>query len=740
MDSTDFLNDLNQQYQDRFKTENTLLSFQEYLNEVSHAPHTHLRDAPTYIRDMFDYFGTEDIQRPYGTFKRFKVFDAPFDQGRDRVVGQEKVQNQIYGLLTDFVRIGRANRLILLHGPNGSAKSSLIQCIMRGLEAYSQCAQGALYTFNWVFPSQRKESASIGFGQTKGLGSLDSFAHLSGQDLESRIPSDLRDHPLLLVPKENREALLSSLLNDDVKLPLSLQEGDLSALSAEIFDALLKSYKGDLAEVFKHIQVERFTISRRYRRGASTVDPQLRVDATVRQVTADRNLSTLPASLQHLNLFQPMGHLVEGNRGMVEYNDLLKRPVETFKYLLSTCEQGMVRLDQVSLSLDSVLIGSCNFEHLEAFKEIPDFTSFKGRIDLIQVPYLLDMELEKDIYQDQIQELSEWLELTDDLSEILAIWAVMTRLERPQPVHYPSDMKPIIENLTPYEKAKLYAYKQTPIRLKNDERKRLSGLITDLFNEPRPDSVYEGLIGASPREMKALLMSAARNQKNKKKQEKAAFTPLNLFAAIKELCTQESLYPFLRRKPSGTYYQPKDALKVVSEWYFIRFEERLHQAMGLVKTEDTFDLWLKYIDEIKYAVQGEKKAHALTGRYEDPDETFMRQIESRVHIKGKAQQYRSECIQRIASYRLSNPDSDLDYKQIFEEELRLIQESYFEEQKTTTRLHLDELLMYLHDRSQLQNEQTQRAERTLASFNTLGYPSSCIEDVLYTLLEKLKKE
>ena len=162
--------------------------------------------------------------------------------------------------------------------------------------------------------------------------------------------------------------------------------------------------------------------------------------------------------------------------------------------------------------------------------------------------------------------------------------------------------------------------------------------------------------------------------------------------------------------------------------------------MGLVKTEDTYDLWLKYIDEIKYAVQGEKKPHALTGRYEDPDETFMRQIENRIQIKGKAQKYRSECIQRIASYRLSNPEVDLDYKLIFEEELRLIQESYFEEQKKTTRTQLDELLSYLQDPSQLQDEQSQRAQRTLDSFSSFGYPSSCVEDVLYALIEKLKND
>ena len=75
-----------------------------------------------------DHFGAEDAQTPRGSVRRFKLFDLDFDgEARDRrVAGQEEVQNAIYRVLGNFVRAGRVNKLILLHGPNGSAKSSIV--------------------------------------------------------------------------------------------------------------------------------------------------------------------------------------------------------------------------------------------------------------------------------------------------------------------------------------------------------------------------------------------------------------------------------------------------------------------------------------------------------------------------------------------------------------------------------------------------------------------------------------
>src|SRR5205814_2344368 len=107
-----------------------------------------------------------------------------------------------------------------------------------------------------------------------------------------------------------------------------------------------------------------------------TVEPQLAVDARTRQMTMDRSFGSLPSALQSVSLFEYQGELVDANRGLIEYSDLLKRPLEAYKYLLGTVEQSHVSLDNVILYLDTIFIGSSNESHLAVFKEIPEFQSF----------------------------------------------------------------------------------------------------------------------------------------------------------------------------------------------------------------------------------------------------------------------------------------------------------------------------------------------------------------------------
>ena len=95
---------------------------------------------------------------------RWRLFDCPFDGGKDALMGQEEVQAAVYRLVSNFAREGRTNRLILLHGPNGSAKSTFVACMQRAMEHYSTLDEGALYKFNWIFPSQKLTKGGIGFG------------------------------------------------------------------------------------------------------------------------------------------------------------------------------------------------------------------------------------------------------------------------------------------------------------------------------------------------------------------------------------------------------------------------------------------------------------------------------------------------------------------------------------------------------------------------------------------------
>ncbi len=190
----------------RFRAGRRVLSFAEFLALFDEQPVRYSRDASRYLRDVLDHYGTSQAHHPWGEFTRYNVFDLPWEAPsaygeepahprkgpspdqprlpRGALIGQEHVQEEIYRSLSNFAREGRPNRLVLLHGPNGSAKSTIAQCLMAGLEHYSTLDEGALYRFNWVFPSQKTIRGSLGFGHDQASASpAASYAHLPDQEV-----------------------------------------------------------------------------------------------------------------------------------------------------------------------------------------------------------------------------------------------------------------------------------------------------------------------------------------------------------------------------------------------------------------------------------------------------------------------------------------------------------------------------------------------------------------------------
>ena len=194
----------------RFSSGRLLLSFSEYLDLFSQEPIRQTRDASRYLRDVFDHYGTTQVEYPFGKFTRFKLFDLPWEKTeggrfpRGSLIGQEAVQGEVYRALSNFAREGRPGRLLLLHGPNGSAKSTLVACLMRAMENYSAQPEGALYRFHWVFPSQKTMRGSLGFSaRESGTGArVDSstYAHLADDQIDAKLLVEVRDHPLFLIP------------------------------------------------------------------------------------------------------------------------------------------------------------------------------------------------------------------------------------------------------------------------------------------------------------------------------------------------------------------------------------------------------------------------------------------------------------------------------------------------------------------------------------------------------------
>lgn len=739
-DPRERLGGLGTEVREAFSRNRRVMSFAEYFALLVREPARQARASAQYLSDVFDHFGTERVRHPTGTITRYKLFDCPFDDGRRRLIGQEDVQNRFHRTLGGFVREGKNNRLILLHGPNGSAKSTFVDCLARALERYSSLEDGALYRFNWVFPSEQLSRQGIGFGGARGDGaSTDSYAYLGDDLVDARLRCELRDPPLFLLPTARRREILEGALAAAGTTGFVLSDyvlhGRLCHKCNQIYEALLHSYQGDYAKVLRHVQVERFYLSRRYREGIVTVEPQLSVDARVRQVTADRSLGALPPALQSLNLFEVGGDLPDANRGLIEYSDLLKRPIEAYKYLLGMVEQGRVNLDTCMLHLDAVMVGSSNEGHLALFKEMPEFTSFKGRLELCRVPYLLDHTVERHIYDEQVVKGALHKHVAPHIAEAAALWAVLTRVRKPLADKYPKGLAELVARLDPLDKVNLYAGGEVPDAFSAEQAADLRAAAARIYSESDSYPNYEGRSGASPREIKSLLLNAAQNP------DYPCLSAPAVFEELEELCKNVTVHEFLKQEPlPGGYHENRKFIATVQERYLDVALDEVRTSMGLVEESQYVSLFSRYVQHTSQWVKKEKVRNPVTGEYEDPDEELLGEVERTLGVGPKKADFRGEIIAAVGAWGVEHPGEKPDYARIFPRHLSRLREAYFERQRKTIRKTAEDVLVHLGAGSTgpavLDREARQRVEATLVTMRQrYGYCDACARETISLLLK-----
>ena len=725
-----------------FDQNKRVLTFDEYIGLIAENPTRTLRGSAAYLLEMMDYFGKSPVKNEKGMF-RFNVFDEPVDGIAPKVVGHERVQNEIYRTLKNFVRQGLNNQLILLHGPNGSAKSTLIHALMNGMEKYSETTEGANYTFNWIFPTESMTKGKIGIGTPypSSKDSADSYAKLTDDEIAAKMTSELKDHPFLLIPKQERLNFLNELIGKDKAaklwstMPNYLTQGDLDQRSKMIFEALLTSNNGDYRKVLKHIQVERFYYSRRYRRGLVTIEPQMHVDASYGMLSYNKNISSLPPSLQSLNMFTVTGDLVDGNRGIVEYSDLLKRPIDTFKYLLTACETGTVSVGPTITSLDAVLLGSTNELQLDAFKEFPDFSSFKARIHLIRVPYLLSVKEETEIYSLVLPQVAGDKPITPHVAWAAGLWAVLTRLKKPNPVNYPGSLNQIIGNLTPLDKARIYDGEDLPISLGSEEKKQLKSQVNDLKQEYGHVPYYEGRIGASVREIKNILYDAANSSQ---------FPTLSPLAFLQELetfvNTKTSEYDFLKQEVKDNFHDAREFIHVVTKEYLEILDHEIKDSIGIYETFQWEELLKRYVTNISHVLKKEKIKNVITGKHEDPDSSQILEIEMILGAPMKdpeLEEFRKNVIAQVGAWSLDNVNKAVSYREVFPEYWKKIERHYFEAQKGQITKMAQALNTYELETGGAHTEGGKLAKQTVEKMKSkYGYTDEAAKEVIAFLVKK----
>lgn len=757
MTSSQVLGQLDQLTKKDFENNRRILSFEEYLALLGEKPDQQGRGSARYLLDMMEHFGTTTVRvaGPQGpTLLRYNVFDLSDDATSRRVVGQEEVQAQIHRALRTFVRQGVNNKLILLHGSNGSAKTTIIHSLMAGLEQYSRESQGALYGFNWIFPIEKIVKGGIGLqsGYALAKDKLESFAKLADDEVLARIPCDLKDPPLLLLPPDQRRAFLEKLLGPAraasvwEKLPNAHSRGDLCHRCKQIFDALLMLNGGDLRKVLMHVQVERLYLSRRYRRGLVTIEPQLHVDAQYQQLTLNKGMGTLPPALQGLNLFTVTGDLIDANRGLVEFSDLLKRPVDTFKYLLIACETGAVNVGSTIAYLDTVMLGTTNEVQLDAFKEFPDFTSFKARIELIRVPYLLSVSDEMRIYEPELKQVAAEKHVAPHVGWALAQWAVLTRLKKPNSINYPPTISSLVSNLTPIEKARFYDTGEMPVALSADDRKVLRSAIRRLREEYQNIPYYEGRMGASAREMKSILFAASQNT------EFPCLSPLAVFREMEEFVRRVSEYEFLKQDVKDGFHDTGEFINTVRTEYLSRIDREVRDSIGLYDSQQWEEFLRRYVTHVSLVLKKEKVKNPITGKLEDPDVALIEEFEKIVEAPsdaGERESFRQNIISAVGVWSLDHPNQPVEYASVFPQFWSKLEKHYYESQKALLAKMQNALQIYDKDSSaegvpgwgqgalRPEDEGHRLALKTVDNMRArLGYCEHCAREVITFLMRQ----
>lgn len=722
---------------ERYAGDRRLLTFAQLLEQFQADPYPLTRSSIQYLRDAIDHFGSYETQSIGGKARRWRIFDAEQSGGEGAVIGQEGPQRDFVDTIFAAAREGRLDRMIVLHGPNGSGKSSLVELLHRGLEEYSHAPAGAVYALRWIFPKGAAEGASLGFGGTKRTTDRDSYALLDVADVGARVVCEFRDNPLFVIPDSERGALLEDALSkSSARRQESYRQfltGNVCPKCKVIYEGLLAAYKGEWREVVKHVQVERVFVSRRFRVGAVVTQPQGTIDASLNPLTSGAGLGGLPAFLTSTPLHEVLGDLPDANRGMLEFSDFLKRNLELSKYLLQTTERGFVTVGNQLLEIDVVFTATVNERHIEAFRQTHEFASFQGRMHFVRVPYSREFHKETRVYEKVCAELKRMRHVAPHVAEAVALFAVLTRLERPRADHHEGEIADIAPDLTPIEKAWLYADSRAPERLDQEKARAIVRAIPALAAEHDREARYEGRTGASVRDLRAALLRAAVRQGG------ACVSPSAVIEEFSSLVKETATYRFLQFEADGEYHDAEALVAATAKQLRAFVVHDVEDAMELVSDEESDRRFDAYFHHLVAHTRHEGLRDPATGRSAEPDMKLLESVERVFPIHGSIDSWRRALVARIGAYAVERPsERPIDFRKLFPDLLRPLRQRFFDERRdTVTRVQRQLLLHGSPEFADLPDGDRRLAERTLDNLTRrLGYCAVCAKDAVDFALER----
>ena len=599
-------------------------SFDQYL-EIVHQDPKVARSAFQRLFDMIMSHGYEEYQRNREKLIHYNFFDDPFEGGKDAVFG---IDNPLMDLVRVFQsaarRYGTERRVILLHGPVGTAKSTIVRLLKKGLEAYASSEEGRLYTYYWQ------------------------------PDGQERIDCPMHEEPLHLVPQKYRPMILKQINADrspDQQIEI---EGELCPTCRFMYRELLEKAAGDWTEVIRQIKVRRLVLSERDRVGIGTFQPKDEKNQDSTELTGDINYRKIAeyGSDSDPRAFNFDGELNIANRGLVEFIEILKLDVAFLYDLLTASQEHKIKPKKFAhTDIDEVIIGHTNEAEYRRLLDNEYMEAMRDRTIKIDIPYIVRFSDELKIYErDFNSRRVVGKHIAPHTLQVAALWAVLTRLEDPKHA-----------GLSLMQKLKLY------------DGRALPGFTADSVTELQDEAKNEGMFGLSPRYIQDKLSNALVRDQSR--------TCLNSFMLMRELENGLKHHSLITSKDQRNRY--RELLSVVKNEFDELVKNEVQRAIT-ADEEAIKRLSANYIDNIKAYTQRQKVRNPFTGEDEPPDERLMRSIEEKIDIpESRMDDFRREIMNYIGALALEGKSFSWDSNERLRRALEL---KLFEDQKDSIKL------------------------------------------------------
>jgi predicted Ser/Thr protein kinase len=402
--------------------QSTLFSFEDILEQTRKHPTQVLRNVFQVFHDMVkNYIGEGINEYPddpesigYVSYDCSQLFvkdsDHPFFA--DRLFA-----NRLIALSESFKRSAQQNKIYVFEGPPGSGKSTFLNILLMKFEEYTSTEQGMRYETVWHIDQKlfgghykrqlnpvTKKLLQLLSQEDPGLSQEipDEEPDFAFRDGIIEIPCPSHDHPILMIPKSHRRAFLDDLFhNNEIKWKLFTEKEyewvfreTPCTICSSLFEALLDRLQNP-RKVYQMIHARPYRYNRRLGEGITVYNPG---DKPMRKQVLDNPMVQKQINrvlLDSNRVKYIFSTYAKTNNGIYALMDIKSHNKDRLTELHNIVSEGLHKVEDLEENVNSLFIALMNPEDN---KNISDFPSFSDRIEIVNIPYILDWHTEVEIY------------------------------------------------------------------------------------------------------------------------------------------------------------------------------------------------------------------------------------------------------------------------------------------------------------------------------------------------------